>query len=87
MLITVCLLISSTAFHQLTDDGNDRVRLHRYTTHVMESVPILFSLGMGADIYCIRGRHCREHRRGCTCNYCDRDRAIFLVWATLVGAN
>jgi hypothetical protein len=51
MLITICLLISSTAFHQLTEDGNDSVRLHRFTTHVMESVLILFSLGLGADIY------------------------------------
>jgi hypothetical protein len=51
MLITICLLISSTAFHQLTEDGNDSVRLHRYTTHVMESVLILFSLGIGADFY------------------------------------
>lgn len=51
MLITICLLISSTAFHQLTEDGNDSVRLHRFTTHVMESVLILFSLGVGADIY------------------------------------
>lgn len=51
MLITICLLISSTAFHQLTEDGNDSVRLHRFTTHIMESVLVLFSLGIGADVY------------------------------------
>jgi hypothetical protein len=51
MLITICLLISSTAFHQLTEDGNDSLRLHRFTTHVMESVLLLFSLGIGADFY------------------------------------
>jgi len=51
MLITICLLISSTAFHQLTEDGNDSVCLHVFTTHVMESVLLLFSLGIGADFY------------------------------------
>jgi hypothetical protein len=51
MLITICLLISSTALHQLTEDGNDSARLHRFTTHIMESALALFSLGIGADLY------------------------------------
>jgi uncharacterized protein DUF6328 len=51
MLITICLLISSAAFHQLTEEGDDSVRLHRFTTHIMETVLVLFSLGIGADLY------------------------------------
>jgi hypothetical protein len=51
MLITICLLISSTALHQLTEGGNDSARLHRFTTQIMESVLALFSLGIGADLY------------------------------------
>ncbi len=51
MLATICLLISSTVFHQLTENGNDSVRLQRYTTHIMESALALFSLGIGADFY------------------------------------
>jgi hypothetical protein len=55
MLITICLLMSSTALHQLTDEGNDSARLHRFTTHIMESVLALFSLGIGADLYVSAG--------------------------------
>jgi Family of unknown function (DUF6328) len=51
MLITICLLISSTALHQVAEDGNDSPRVHRLTTHIMESVLALFSLGIGADLY------------------------------------
>jgi hypothetical protein len=51
MLVTICLLISSAAFHQLTEEGDDSVGLQRFTTHIMESVLMLFSLGMGADFY------------------------------------
>jgi hypothetical protein len=50
-LITMCLLISSTALHQLTKDGNDSARLHRFTTHIMQSALTLFSMGIGADFY------------------------------------
>jgi hypothetical protein len=55
MLITICLLMSSTALHQLTEEGNDSARLHRFTTHIMESVLALFSLGIGADLYVSAG--------------------------------
>jgi hypothetical protein len=55
MLITICLLISSTALHQITEGGNDSARLHRFTTHIMESVLALFSLGIGADLYVSAG--------------------------------
>jgi hypothetical protein len=51
MLVTICLLISPTALHQLTEDGNDSARLHRFTTHIMESALALFSLGIGTDFY------------------------------------
>jgi hypothetical protein len=51
MLVTICLLISSAAFHQLTEEGDDSVGLQRFTTHIMESALMLFSLGMGADFY------------------------------------
>ena len=51
MLATICLLISSTVFHQLTEDGNDSVRLQVYTRHIMESALVLFSVALGADVY------------------------------------
>lgn len=51
MLTTICLLISSTVFHQFTEGGNDSLRLQGYTTHIMESALVLFSVAIGADVY------------------------------------
>lgn len=51
LLVTICLLIAPAAFHQLTESGTDSVRLHRFTTHVMEASLLPFALGIGADIY------------------------------------
>lgn len=51
LLITICLLISPAAFHQLTESGTDTVRLHDFTTHVMEAALLPFALGLGADVY------------------------------------
>src|ERR1700716_227101 len=51
LLITICLLISPAAFHQLTTRGEDRQELQIFTTHVMEAALLPFALGVGADIY------------------------------------
>lgn len=51
MLTTICLLISSTVYHQWTENGNDSIRLQGYTTHIMESALVLFSVAIGADVY------------------------------------
>lgn len=51
LLITVCLLISPAAFHQLREKGKDSVNLHRFTTHIMEAALFPFALGIGAGIY------------------------------------
>jgi hypothetical protein len=51
LLITICLLISPAAFHQLTTNGEDTWALHSFTTHVMEAALLPFALGVGADAY------------------------------------
>src|SRR5271165_6297038 len=51
MLITVALLISPAAFHQLTERGQDSVVLHQFTTHVMEMALLPFALALGANVY------------------------------------
>jgi hypothetical protein len=51
LLITICLLISPSAFHQITEAGNDSVGLHRFTTHIMQAALLPFALAVGADIY------------------------------------
>jgi Family of unknown function (DUF6328) len=51
MLLTLALLISPAAFHQLTEKGQDSVALHRFTTHIMEMALLPFALALGANIY------------------------------------
>jgi len=51
MLITVALLISSAAFHQLSEKGQDSVALHQFTTHVMEMALFPFAFALGANVY------------------------------------
>jgi Family of unknown function (DUF6328) len=51
MLITVALLISPAAFHQLTERGQDSIALHQFTTHVMEMALLPFALALGANVY------------------------------------
>ena len=51
MLITVALLISPAAFHQLTERGQDSVALHQFTTHVMEMALLPFAFALGANVY------------------------------------
>ena len=51
MLISVALLISPAAFHQLTERGQDSVALHQFTTHVMEMALLPFAFALGANVY------------------------------------
>ncbi len=51
MLITLALLVSPAAFHQLTEKGQDSVALHQFTTHVMEVALLPFALALGANVY------------------------------------
>jgi Family of unknown function (DUF6328) len=51
LLITIYLLISPAAFHQIAEAGNDSVDLHRFTTHIMQAALLPFALAVGADIY------------------------------------
>ncbi len=51
MLITVALLISPAAFHQLTERGEDSLALHQFTTHVMEMALLPFAFALGANVY------------------------------------
>jgi hypothetical protein len=51
VLLTVALLISPAALHQLTEKGQDSVALHRFTTHVMEMALLPFALALGANVY------------------------------------
>ena len=51
MLLTLALLISPAAFHQLTARGQDSTALHRFTTHVMEIALLPFALALGANVY------------------------------------
>ena len=51
MLITVALLISPAAFHQLTEKGQDSLALHQFTTYVMEMALLPFAFALGANVY------------------------------------
>jgi hypothetical protein len=51
ILLTLVLLLSPATFHQLAEQGQDSVRLHRFATHVMEIALFPFALGLGANLY------------------------------------
>jgi hypothetical protein len=51
MLITLAFLLAPCAFHEITESGEDSVRLHRFATNVMEAALLPFALGLGANLY------------------------------------
>jgi hypothetical protein len=51
MLLTLVLLISPAAYHQIAERGSDSIRLHQFSTHVMEAALLPFALGLGANLY------------------------------------
>ena len=51
MLLTLVLLLSPAAFHQLAEKGQDSVNLHCFATRVMEIALFPFALGLGANLY------------------------------------
>jgi Family of unknown function (DUF6328) len=51
MLVTLVLLISPAAYHQIVDKGSDSVPLHQFTTHVMEAALLPFAIALGANLY------------------------------------
>jgi hypothetical protein len=79
MLITVALLISPAAFHQLTEKGQESVALHQFTAYVMEMALLPFALALGAKVYltalAINGT-LRDAIFGVTITFSAR----FLVW-------
>ena len=51
MLITLVLLISPAAYHQIVEKGDDSDSLHRFATHVMEIALLPFAVALGANFY------------------------------------
>ena len=51
MLFTLILLLSPSAFHQLTERGEDTIQVDRFATHVMEAALLPLALGLGASAY------------------------------------
>jgi DMSO reductase anchor subunit len=51
MLLTLVLLISPAAYHQIAERGSDSTQLHHFSTHVMEAALLPFALGLGANLY------------------------------------
>lgn len=50
-LVTLGLLISPAAYHQIVDKGGDSASLHRFATHVMEMALLPFAVALGAVFY------------------------------------
>jgi Family of unknown function (DUF6328) len=51
MLVTLVLLISPAAYHQIVEKGADSDPLHRFTTHVVEIALLPFAVALGASFY------------------------------------
>ena len=50
-LVTLVLLISPAAYHQIVEKGDDSDSLHRFATHVMEIALLPFAVALGANFY------------------------------------
>lgn len=51
MLCAIALLMSSGAYHQIVEDGEDTHELHHYATFVMCLALLPFALGLGIDVF------------------------------------
>jgi hypothetical protein len=51
LLMTMALLIWPAIFHQMAEMGQDTVRMHRFTTRVMDLALVFFGVGLGMSIY------------------------------------
>jgi Family of unknown function (DUF6328) len=51
MLVTLVLLISPAAYHQIVEKDDDSDSLHRFATHVMEIALLPFAVALGANFY------------------------------------
>lgn len=51
LLMTMALLIWPAIVHQVVEMGRDTVRLHRFTTRVMDFALVLFAAGLGMSVY------------------------------------
>ncbi len=51
LLIAIALLMSSGAYHQIVDDGEDTHELHRYATIIICLALLPFALGLGIDVF------------------------------------
>ncbi len=53
LLVVIALLMSSGAYHQIVDDGEDTHELHRFATVVMCSALLPFALGITGDFFIV----------------------------------
>jgi TRAP-type C4-dicarboxylate transport system permease small subunit len=51
MLLTLVLLISPAAYHQIAERGSDTLQLHHFASSAMEAALLPFAIGLGANVY------------------------------------